>query len=261
MKSKFYKILTAFIVSLTIIISSADLCYAEGAYSWYTKRAADNRQPVLDKRLSVIEKYNTAWIDSRYGDENGEKVLYLTFDFGYENGNTERILNTLRDKNVHASFFVLSHPITHETGLIKRMFEEGHAVCNHTCSHKNMANCTDKTEFYSELSGLEELCKSKTGYDLDRYYRPPEGSFSELNLKHATEMGYKTVFWSFAYADWDNDNQPPRDAAMKKILDNTHNGAIILLHPNSDTNADILGDLIDCWRENGYEFKTVRELD
>ena len=186
--------------------------------------------------------------------------MYLTFDFGYENGNTKRILDTLRDKNVKASFFVLAHPINKETELVKRMFNEGHAVCNHTMTHKNMAHIKDKAEFARELTGLEELCKLKTGYDLDRYYRPPEGSFSEENLKFASEMGYKTVFWSFAYADWDNDDQPSADNAISLIRENTHNGAVILLHPTSKTNADILGELIDIWRENGYEFRTVKDL-
>ncbi len=247
-------------VAVSVILSLGFYCYADSTFSWYTKREKDNRQPRLDKGLSVINSYNASWLDTRYGDNSEEKVLYLTFDFGYENGNTERILNTLREKNVKASFFVLAHPINKETELIKRMFNEGHAVCNHTMSHKNMAQCSDKAEFFRELSGLEELCKLKTGYDLDRFYRPPEGSFSENNLKYASEMGYKTVFWSFAYADWDNDNQPSADDAIKLICENTHNGAIILLHPTSKTNADIIDELIDIWRENGYEFRTVKEL-
>ena len=249
--------------AMLIFISAAMLpfeCHADSVYSWYTKRAKENKQPRLDSGLKIIEKYNVSWIDGEHGDDCEEKVLYLTFDFGYENGNTERILNTLREKGVPASFFVLAHPIKQETELIKRMFCEGHAVCNHTQSHKNMSACTDKTEFFNELSGLEALCKSNTGYDLDRFYRPPEGSFSELNLKHATEMGYKTVFWSFAYADWDNDRQPDPESAYKIIMSNTHNGAIILLHPTSKTNADILGRLIDSWRDMGYDFRTVKDL-
>ncbi len=253
------KTVFAFVSTLAVLSLVSD-CYAASSYSWYTKREKDNKQPRLDKELSVIDSYNAFWLDTRYGDGSDEKVLYLTFDFGYENGNTERILNTLRDKNVSASFFVLAHPINKETELIKRMFIEGHAVCNHTMSHKNMANCSDKAEFFNELSGLEELCKLKTGYDLDRFYRPPEGCFSEDNLKFASEMGYKTVFWSFAYADWDNDDQPNPEDAVKLILENTHNGAIILLHPTSKTNADILGELIDIWREKGYEFRTVKDL-
>lgn len=258
-KRKIKKMMLA-LMSVISIMTFAFNCYADNSLSWYTKRERDNLRPRLDKGLSIIESYNVYWIDPRYGDDCNEKVLYLTFDFGYENGNTERILNTLREKDVEASFFVLAHPINKETKLIKRMFEEGHAVCNHTMSHKNMAHCSDKSEFCRELTGLEELCKLKTGYDLDRYYRPPEGSFSESNLKFADEMGYKTVFWSFAYADWDNNNQPSAEDAIKLITDNTHNGAIILLHPTSKTNADILGRLIDIWREMGYEFRTVKEL-
>ncbi|MBR6741910.1 MAG: polysaccharide deacetylase family protein [Clostridia bacterium] len=248
------------ILAIFLLISFPLQIYAAEGLSWYTKRAPDNKQPRLDGKLSVIKKYNAAWIDEAHGDSNDEKVLYLTFDFGYENGNTERILNTLKEKGVAASFFVLAHPISANTDLILRMFNEGHAVCNHTAHHKNMANCRDKAEFFAELTELEEICKITTGFDIDKYYRPPEGSFSEENLKYATEMGYKTVFWSFAYADWDNDNQMPRDKAIKKVLDNTHNGAVILLHPTSETNADILGELIDRWRADGYEFATVKEL-
>ena len=260
MLGKILKRTVLILLSLNLLFTLPLSCFAESAYSWYTKREKNNLRPRLDKGLSVIESYNAAWIDTRCTDNGESKVLYLTFDFGYENGNTKRILNTLKEKDVDASFFVLSHPINKETELIKRMFGEGHAVCNHTMSHKNMAHCTDKAEFYRELSGLEELCKLKTGYDLDRFYRPPEGSFSEENLRFATEMGYKTVFWSFAYADWDNDDQPNPEDAFKLIIENTHNGAVILLHPTSKTNADILGRLIDTWREMGYEFKTVREL-
>lgn len=259
MKKALSRIFTAFL-SILMLTSLPAQVYATEGLSWYTKRAADNKQPRLDGNLSVIKKYNAAWIDESHGDGAEEKVLYLTFDFGYENGNTERILNTLKEKGVSASFFVLAHPITANTDLILRMFNEGHAVCNHTAHHKNMARCRDKAEFFAELTELEEICKAKTGYDIDKYYRPPEGSFTEENLKYATEMGYKTVFWSFAYADWDNDDQMPRDKAIKKVLDNTHNGAVILLHPTSETNADILGELIDRWRADGYEFATVKDL-
>jgi len=259
MKKVLSRVFSAFL-AIFLLISFPVQIYAAEGLSWYTKRAADNKQPRLDGKLSVIKKYNAAWIDEAHGDSNDEKVLYLTFDFGYENGNTERILNTLKEKGVVASFFVLAHPISANTDLILRMFNEGHAVCNHTAHHKNMANCKDKAEFFAELTELEEICKITTGFDIDKYYRPPEGSFSEENLKYATEMGYKTVFWSFAYADWDNDNQMPRDKAIKKVLDNTHNGAVILLHPTSETNADILGELIDRWRADGYEFATVKEL-
>ena len=172
----------------------------------------------MDARLSVIERYNAAWIDTAHGDDSEEKVLYLTFDFGYENGNTERIVNTLRDKGVKASFFLLSAPIEKNTELVCRLFAEGHAVCNHTQHHRDMSKCCDKVEFTRELSGREELCKLKTGYDMDKFYRPPEGKFTEENLRFATELGYKTVFWSFAYADWDNNAQPDPQKAKKLNL-------------------------------------------
>ena len=256
MKKK--SILTCFIFLLSAVLVLD--CSAYDGVSWYTVRSKNRSQPRLDARLSVIERYNAAWIDTAHGDDYEEKVLYLTFDFGYENGNTERIVNTLRDKGVKASFFLLSAPIEKNTELVCRLFAEGHAVCNHTQHHRDMSKCCDKVEFTWELSGLEELCKLKTGYDMDKFYRPPEGKFTEENLRFATELGYKTVFWSFAYADWDNNAQPDPQKAKKLILENTHNGAVILLHPTSATNAEILGELIDEWRGMGYDFRTVKSL-
>ena len=186
--------------------------------------------------------------------------MYLTFDAGYENGNIERILDVLKEKNVKGAFFVLSHLIEANTDLVKRMADEGHLVCNHTMSHKNMAAVTDRSVFEKELGGLEKLYAEKIGGEMAKFYRPPEGRLSEENLKLLDEMGYTTVLWSFAYADWDNNKQMPAEKAIQKVLDGTHNGEIILLHPTSKTNADILGRLIDAWREEGYRFGTLDEL-
>jgi len=252
------------IISLTAIVMFVALAFAANAgsavYNWYTKRTGSSQPPTIPSDLRVVEKYNVSWVDDSIAQDCGNKVLYLTFDFGYENGNTEKILDILDSKNVKASFFVLAHPIKENTALVQRMFENGHAVCNHTQSHTNMSKVLSKEEFYKELVGLEELCKTKTGYDLKKFYRPPEGAFSEDNLRFATEMGYKTVFWSLAYADWDNNKQPNDQKAKELLLNNTHNGAVILLHPTSSTNVAILGDLIDAWRSDGYEFKTVEAL-
>lgn len=228
------------------------------AYNWYCPHRKDGKSPDIPSEMSFIEKHGGYFLDHTAKDD--DKVIYLTFDAGYENGNIEKILDTLKAENVPGAFFILDNLITTNTDLVKRMAEEGHIVCNHTAKHRDMSKVTDKTEFANELAKLEQIYKEYTGYDMAKYYRPPEGKFSELNLTHADELGYKTIFWSFAYADWDNDKQMSRDKAMEKLLTGTHNGEILLLHPTSATNADILPDLIREWKKMGYRFGTLDEL-
>lgn len=232
----------------------------EGAVAWFFKRTSDHTQPSLDPRLSFINNYNCAYVDTRLKNDSEEKVIYLTFDAGYENGNIEKILNVLKNENVKGSFFILENLIVRNTALVTRIADEGHLVCNHTAKHRDMSRITDKETFKKELEKLETVYKDKTGNDMAKIYRPPEGRFSETNLKHATELGYKTVFWSFAYADWDNNNQMPASKAKEKILSATHNGAVILLHPTSAVNAEIMSDLIKEWKAQGYRFETVDKL-
>ncbi|MBE6542325.1 MAG: delta-lactam-biosynthetic de-N-acetylase [Ruminococcaceae bacterium] len=222
--------------------------------SWYFKRTTDNSRPPIPSDLSYIENYNGYFLGK------DEKKIYLTFDAGYENGNVSKILDVLKEENVPGAFFVLENLVTKNTDLIKRMVDEGHTVCNHTASHKDMTKMGSIDEFSSELKKMEEIYKNTTGYDLSSYYRPPEGKFNEDNMRWANELGYKTIFWSFAYADWDNDKQPDREQAKEKILSGTHNGEVILLHPTSSTNAAILSDLIKSWKEMGYSFGTLDEL-
>ena len=205
----------------------------------------------------MLRKYNTFYINDKLCD--GEKKLYLTFDAGYENGNIERILDTLDSENIKGAFFVLDHLIIKNTDLVKRMAEGGHYVCNHTKNHKNLAGAS-KEAIIADLTKLEDIYREYTGLEMAKYFRFPEGKYSEHALRCVNDMGYKTVFWSFAYADWDNSRQPTSETAIKKILENTHNGAIILLHPTSKTNADILPALIKEWRNMGYEFGTLDEL-
>ena len=250
------------ILSLISLISVllCSLPTTGGADGFYVKRNAEHRQPTLDAEYSYIEQYDAYYVDRRHGDECDERVLYLTFDAGYENGNIERILDTLKAENVPAAFFVLENLITRNTALVRRMRDEGHLVCNHTMHHRDMSKIEDPTAFAEELSALERLYSEKIGGEMPKFYRPPEGRFSKENLKMAQSLGYKTVFWSFAYADWDNKKQPSEEYAIKKILDNTHNGAIILLHPTSATNAKILPRLIGEWRKMGYRFGSPCEL-
>ena len=195
-----------------------------------------------------------------YMGDPQEKVLYLTFDAGYENGCTEKILDVLKKQQVSAAFFLVGNYVEKNADLVRRMVEEGHTVGNHTMHHPDMSAISDTTSFAKELQGLEEKYREVTGRELPRYYRPPRGVYSETNLSMAKEMGYKTVFWSLAYVDWKNDAQPSREEALAKLLPRTHPGAVVLLHSTSQTNAEILEELITKWKDMGYRFGTVEEL-
>ena len=202
-----------------------------------------------------MRKYAAAYL----GDTS-EKVIYLTFDAGYENGATEKILDTLQKHNVKAAFFLVGNYIERNADLVRRMVEEGHTVGNHTMHHPDMSKISDMQAFSKELRDLEDLFREKTGQELPKYYRPPQGIYSEENLKMAKDLGYKTVFWSLAYVDWKNDSQPTREQAFAKLLPRIHPGAVVLLHSTSETNAEILDELLKKWEEMGYRFGTMEEL-
>ncbi len=215
---------------------------------------------MCDSEMRFIEKYDGYYIDTQNSDPAAtEKVIYLTFDVGYENGNVAKILDTLKAEEVPAAFFVLDHLVKSESDLVRRMASEGHLVCNHTASHRDMTKVHSAESFTAELKKLEDSC-AEIGVVVAKYYRPPEGRFSEENLKFAMDAGFKTVFWSFGYVDWDNERQMAPDDAMTKILDGLHNGEVLLLHPTSETNAKIMPDLIRELRARGYRFGTLDEL-
>ena len=229
--------------------------------NWYCKRSKDGNQPPVPQEFSFVEKHNAYYIDRKHSDkEASEKVIYLTFDAGYENGNVEKILDIMKETDVKGAFFILEHLARKNSRLVKRMAEEGHFVCNHTASHKDMTHVTDRDEFAAELKKMEDICLECAGVRIKKYYRPPEGRFTEQNLVDAAALGYKTVFWSFAYADWDNNKQMDPGAAFEKVVAGTHNGEVILLHPTSETNVKILKDLIVEWKKQGYRFGTLDEL-
>ena len=259
MKRIIKKTVITFVASALALSFSVFGAFAE-SMSWYTVRNKEHRQPRLDAAQEIIEKHGGYYVDKRYSDNEEEKVVYLTFDAGYENGNIEKILNILKEEDVKAAFFILEHLVQKNGELVKRMADEGHTVCNHTASHKDMTRVETIEEFSAELSALEKSYFEKTGKEMARFYRPPEGRYDEKSLTFADELGYKTVFWSLAYADWDNNDQPPSEKAMKILLDNIHNGAIILLHPTSATNAEILPEFISALRTQGYRFATLDEL-
>lgn len=221
--------------------------------NWYCKHMENGKRPPMPGEMTFIDKHGGYFL----GED--DKVIYLTFDAGYENGNIARILDTLKAEEVPAAFFVLENLVTRNTDLVKRMADEGHTVCNHTASHADMTT-KNEAEFTAELAAMEKIYKETIGTEIAKYYRPPEGKFTEANLDWANSLGYKTIFWSYAYADWDNDKQMPVEKAMKKVLDGTHNGEVLLLHPTSSTNADILPGLIKEWKAMGYRFGTLDEL-
>ena len=201
-----------------------------------------------------------ASLDAAYIGDTTRKILYLTFDAGYENGCTEKILDILKEQQVPAAFFLVGNYMEKNADLVRRMVEEGHIVGNHTMHHYDMSKLSARDAFAKELTDLEALYKEITGRELPRYYRPPQGIYSEENLKMARELGYKTVFWSLAYVDWNNDAQPTKEEAFRKLLPRTHPGAVVLLHSTSQTNAEILEELIGKWKEEGYCFGTVEDL-
>lgn len=229
--------------------------YAE-SISWYFKPAKDNARPQCCPEAADFAAQNGAIF---LGNDK-EKKIYLTFDAGYENGNVEKILDTLKSENVPAAFFVLPQIIKQNTELIVRMKNEGHLICNHSKTHRNMSNVTDFEEFKEELIGAEDILKEVTGYEMDKYYRPPEGTFSRQNLEFASKLGYKTVFWSLAYADWDDNKQMSPQKALELVESRVHNGCVALLHPTSSTNAKILGDFIKDMKAKGYEFCSLADF-
>ena len=198
--------------------------------------------------------------DGVYLGDTTQKVLYLTFDAGYENGCTTKILDILKKHNVPAAFFLVGNYMKTHPDLVKRMADEGHIVGNHTMTHPNMSKIADEAAFAKELEGLETLYRDITGKELPKYYRPPQGVYSQKNLEMAQKLGYKTVFWSLAYVDWNNDAQPTAEHAFSKLLPRTHNGAVVLLHSTSQTNASILDELLTKWKDMGYTFAPVSDL-
>ena len=247
-------LLLALAVAITVAIGVFSGSALETG-SWGLSFRQEGAAPIGNAGVDQLKRYDAAYI----GDTS-QKVLYLTFDAGYENGCTEKILDTLKKHQVSAAFFLVGNYIQRNADLVRRMVEEGHTVGNHTMHHYDMSKISDKETFAKELRDLEALYKETTGQELTKYYRPPQGIYSEDNLKMAQELGYKTVFWSLAYVDWNNDAQPTAGEAFAKLLPRTHSGAVVLLHSTSKTNAEILDELLTKWEEEGYHFGTLDEL-
>lgn len=234
-------------------IFSNDLSTVE--YNWYFNPREDGKQPEPIKEANFFKKYNTYYV----GNPN-EKVIYLTFDSGYENGYTNMMLDVLKKHKAPANFFVVKSYIENNPDIIKRMEKEGHLVCNHSKSHVSMASIHDIDKFKDEILSVSNAYKEVTGKEMPKYFRPPMGKFSEESLKYTSDMGYSSIFWSFAYVDWYNNQQPTHEFAKNKIYSRTHPGAIVLLHSNSKTNCEILDEVITHWEEEGYKLKSLEHL-
>ena len=222
--------------------------------SWGLHFSENNESPAGPVSNTRLKEFDAAYM----GDPE-EPVIYLTFDAGYENGCTEKILDTLKQHNVPAAFFLCGNYLEKNADLVRRMAAEGHTVGNHTMHHPDMSQLSGEA-FEKELTALSESYQQIVGKPMEKFYRPPQGIYSEDNLEQAKALGYKTVFWSLAYADWDNENQPDPEKAMEKLTARIHNGAVVLLHSTSATNAEILDRLLTKWEEMGYRFAPIREL-
>ncbi len=212
-------------------------------------------QPTGNATKEELIGYNSYFV----GDPSQNKI-YLTFDCGYENGNTAPILDALKKHNVKATFFVVGHYLESAPDLVKRMLAEGHTVGNHTYHHPDMSSISTLEAFEKEITSNAEKFKDVTGQDMARYYRPPQGKYNTQNLQMAKELGYHTFFWSLAYVDWNTDSQPSHEEAFSKLTGRIHPGAIVLLHNTSKTNGEILDELLTKWEEMGYSFGVLDDV-
>ncbi len=223
--------------------------------NWGLSFQTEGAAPIANASAEYLAEY-----DGYYAEMTDEKVLYLTFDAGYENGYTAKILDVLKEHDAPAAFFLVGNYIATSPELVKRMVDEGHLVGNHTFTHPDMSEISTEEAFREELTKLENAYKEVTGSEMKKYYRPPQGKYSEANLKMAKDMGYKTIFWSLAYVDWYESDQPTKTEAFDKLLPRIHPGAIVLLHSTSKTNAEIFDELLTKWEDMGYKFKSLEEL-
>ncbi len=242
-------------IALLVNANERAVFLASQGENWGLGFGQEGQPPTGNATADELKRY-----DAYYIGDTGKKVIYLTFDAGYENGYTPAILDALKKHNVKATFFLVGNYIESCPDLVKRMAEEGHTVANHTYHHPDMAKLSTEDAFRKELEDLAAACEEVTGQPMAKYYRPPQGKYSVNNLKMAQKLGYKTIFWSLAYVDWYNDKQPTKEQAFSKLLKRIHPGAVVLLHSTSKTNSEILDELLTKWEEMGYTFGTLEEL-
>ena len=244
--------------AILLFVLSLSLLFTQMAIptgSWGLSFQAEGKPPVGNASSQALAQYDAVFL----GDTE-QPVIYLTFDAGYEGGQTAKILDVLQEHQVLAAFFVVGNYLETAPELVCRMVEEGHIVGNHTYHHYDMSRIANREDFTKELQDVENLFAAITGQEMSKYYRPPQGIYSEENLKMAKELGYRTVFWSLAYVDWYADKQPTPEQAFSKLLPRIHNGAVVLLHSTSQTNADILDELLTRWEDMGYQFGSLDDL-
>ena len=221
---------------------------------WGIKRANNHEQPdVGNQNKKLLDEVNGICLGNK-----DKKYIYLTIDNGYEAGYTSKILEILKQNNVKATFFITAHYLNTQPELVKQMIDEGHIVGNHTVNHKSMPSLTDD-EVKKEIIDLHQAIYSKYEYEM-KYMRPPKGEYSERTLNLCKNLGYKTVMWSFAYEDWDEKKQPDEQDSIEKIMNNLHNGEVMLLHGTSKTNSNILDTVIKKIKEEGYEIKNISDF-
>ena len=222
---------------------------------WGIKRGDNHEQPNLGaKNKQIIEEYQGIAMGNKESNQ-----VYLTFDEGYEAGYTEKILDVLKENDVKAAFFITAHYVNTNPELVERMLEEGHIVGNHTVNHKSMPDL-NLEEIKKEVMDLHTSIYERFGYEM-KYIRPPKGEYSQRTVAYCQSLGYTTVMWSFAYDDWNEDAQKGESYAKKKILDNIHPGAVILLHGNSKDNANVLAECIQEIKNQGYSFSSLEQFE
>jgi len=223
--------------------------------NWGLSFPTPGETPIGNASPEALLEWNAYFV----GD-TAEKVIYLTFDAGFENGNTPPVLDALKAAEIPAAFFLVGTYIRDNPDLIRRMVEEGHTIGNHTMRHPDMSAITDRARFQAELQEVERHYEEIIGKPMAKLYRPPNGKYSAENLKLAQELGYTTLFWSLAYVDWNVDAQPSKQQAFDKLIPRIHPGAIVMLHNTSATNAEIMAELIEKYQEMGYRFGCVTEI-
>lgn len=245
------KKIISFLISIALcaIVAIPSFARKSESQNWYFSSKSQNERPGLPAIEESLGK----------GIGKDEKVLYLTFDAGYENGNVEKTVEILKEHKISGAFFILKHFAVENPELCKKMVENNNLVCNHTANHPNITTLSEE-KIASEIKEMEDAYRKATGLELAKFFRPPEGAYNTESLKAIQSLGYRTVFWSLAWADWDNNNQKSPEYAMQKLTSRVHNGAIILLHPTSKTNTEILGDFIEQMKAQGYRFGSLEEL-
>ena len=259
MKEKIIRHFCAFLLLLVCIVQFSLYSQANtlnnDILAWGFRRGENHEQSTLDTASEkVIKDYDGIAMGNKESN-----FVYLTFDCGYEQGYTEKILDVLKENNVKATFFITAHYLNTSSDIVKRMIEEGHIVGNDTVNHKCLPNLSDQ-EIKKEIMDLHNAVFEKFGYEM-KYFRPPKGEFSQRVIDIVTKLNYTTVMWSSAYDDWDNEKQNREEYGKNKILVNIHNGCVLLLHATSKDNSIILDDVIKKTREMGYEFKNINEFE